>query len=162
MNAAIVPCRPIGVVHSRFTEAVGMPIQTAGAAQELACLEVHPEFEAGLRDIEGFEFLWLITQLHRVKHEKLEVVPFLDTQSHGVFATRAPARPNRLGLSLVQLLRREGCLLYFAGNDMLDGTPVLDIKPYVPAFDIRQTTRVGWFEDKLDQLASTQADGRMG
>lgn len=73
-----------------------------------------------------------------------------------------PAPQPGLGLSLVQLLRREGCLLYFAGNDMLDGTPVFDIKPYVPAFDIRQTTRVGWFEDKLDQLASTQADGRMG
>lgn len=156
-----IPCRPIGVVRSRFTEAVGMPIQTAGAAEEPGRVELYPAFEAGLRDIEGFEFLWLITHLHQVATERLEVLPFLDTESHGVYATRAPARPNRLGLSLVRLLRREGRVLHFEGNDMLDGTPLLDIKPYVPKFDSRETARVGWFGQRLDRLDSTRADDRM-
>jgi len=161
MSPELVQCRPIGVVRSRFADPVGMPIQTAGAAQEVAWLEVHEEFETGLRDIEGFEFLWLITHLHQASSEKLEVVPFMDTVSHGVFATRAPVRPNRLGLSLVQLLRREGCLLHFAGNDMLDGTPVLDIKPYVPGLDSRRTDHIGWFAKNIEKFASTKSDGRM-
>ena len=161
MNLDIITCRPIGVVHSRFIDPVGMPIQTAGATHEIAHLEVFEEFEAGLRDIEGFEFVWLITHLHQVQAERLEVVPFLDNQSHGVFATRAPARPNRMGLSLVQLLRREGRVLHFAGNDMLDGTPVLDIKPYVPYFDSRQTNHIGWFAKNVENLASTRSDDRM-
>lgn len=161
MNDDAVQCRPIGVVRSRFTDPIGMPVQTAGAPHEVACLEVHEAFEAGLRDIEGFEFVWLITHLHQVQVERLEVVPFLDNESHGVFATRAPARPNRLGLSLVRLLRREGRLLHFAGNDMLDGTPVLDIKPYVPKFDVRQTERVGWFAKNLPSLEQTRSDARM-
>src|SRR5690606_34712090 len=127
----IVTCRPVGMVHSRFTEAAGMPIQTAGAPDETGTLEVFPEYEAGLRDIEGFEYLILLTHLHRCPAERLEVVPFLDDTSHGVFATRAPARPNRIGLSIVRLLSVEGRRLHFSGNDMLDQTPVLDIKPYV-------------------------------
>jgi len=162
MNLDMITCQPIGVVRSRFIDPVGMPIQTAGAPHEIAHLEVFEEFEAGLRDIEGFEFVWLITHLHQVQAERLEVVPFLDNQSHGVFATRAPARPNRMGLSLVQLLGREGRVLHFAGNDMLDGTPVLDIKPYVPQFDARETARVGWFAKNIDKLDATRSDARMG
>lgn len=159
-TAQAVACRPIGHVRSRFTDPVGMPIQTAGAADEAGRVELLPEFEAGLRDIEGFDYLILITHLHQAV-EKLEVVPFMDDSSHGVFATRAPARPNRLGLSIVRLVRREGLLLHFLGNDMLDGTPVLDIKPYVPRFDVRETERVGWFGARLDQLPRTRSDGRM-
>jgi tRNA (Thr-GGU) A37 N-methylase len=87
---------------------------------------------------------------------------FLDTESHGVFATRAPARPNRLGLSIVRLVSVEGTTLHFSGNDMMDGTPVLDIKPYVPRFDVRETERVGWFGARLDQLPGIRSDGRMG
>lgn len=158
---ALITCRPIGRVISRFTEVQGMPIQTAGALDEPLQLEVYAEFEAGLRDIEGFDHLWLLTHLHQEPQERLEVVPFLDQHSHGVFATRAPARPNRLGLSLVRLLGREGRWLKLAGNDLLDGTPVLDIKPYVPRFDVRETQRIGWFEGHLDRLASTCSDGRM-
>ena len=90
------------------------------------------------------------------------MVPFLDNESHGVFATRAPARPNRLGLSIVRLLSVEDTTLRFSGNDMMDGTPVLDIKPYVPAFDVRQIERVGWFGARLDQLPRIRSDGRMG
>jgi tRNA-Thr(GGU) m(6)t(6)A37 methyltransferase TsaA len=156
-----VLCRPIGAVKSRFTDPTGMPIQTAGVPDETARIEVLPEFAAGLRDIEGFDYLILITHLHRAAHERLQVIPFLDDTPHGVFATRAPTRPNRLGLSIVKLLRVEGHVLHFAGNDMLDGTPVLDIKPYVPRFDVRQTERIGWFEKRVNTVTEVRSDGRM-
>jgi len=156
-----VVCRPVGVVRSRFTQAAGMPIQTTGAPDEPGRVEVFPEFAPGLRDIEGFDYLILITRLHAGESEKLEVVPFLDDASHGVFATRAPARPNRLGLSIVRLTAVEGATLHFSGNDMMDGTPVLDIKPYVPRFDVRETQRVGWFGARLDRLPDARSDDRM-
>jgi len=159
-SAGQILCRPIGFVRSAFTETVGMPIQTAGSPDEPGHVEVREEFRAGLRDIEGFEFLILLTHLHRAQ-ERLEVVPFLDDESHGVFATRAPARPNRIGLSIVKLVGVEGSVLHFTGNDMLNGTPVLDIKPYVPRFDVRDTDRIGWFARKIAQLPGTRADGRM-
>jgi len=157
-----VTCRPIGVVHSRFAEVSGMPIQTAGAPDEPGRIEVFAEYAAGLQDIEGFDYLILLTHMDRCASERLQVVPFLDTQTHGVFATRAPARPNRIGLSIVRLLSVEGLILHFSGNDMLDQTPVLDIKPYVPRFDVRSTERVGWFGPRLGQLPDVRADDRMG
>ncbi len=162
MTVSEVVCRTVGIVRSRFAATEGMPIQTAGAADEPGRLEVLPEFALGLRDIEGFEFLILVTHMHLGTRESLEIRPFLDDKTHGVFATRAPARPNRLGLSIVRLLRVDGATLHFAGNDMVDGTPVLDIKPYVPRFDVRETTRIGWFADKLDVLPTIRSDGRMG
>lgn len=158
---APIAMRPIGRIHSPHTQLDGMPIQTAGAPQAPVQLEVFAEFAPGLRDIEGFEFLILLTHLHACRNERLEVVPFLDTQPHGIFATRAPARPNRIGLSIVQLESVDGCRLHLRGNDMLDGTPVLDIKPYVPAFDARVTQRIGWFGPRLPALAATRSDGRM-
>lgn len=154
-------CRPLGTVRSAFTETSGMPIQTAGSPDEPGHVEVFEEFRPGLRDIEGFDYLILLTHLHRAQ-ERLEVVPFLDDESHGVFATRAPARPNRIGLSIVRLVALEdGGILRFTGNDMLDGTPVLDIKPYVPRFDVRETDRIGWFAKSIAQLPAVRADGRM-
>ena len=157
---APIEVRPIGVVLSPFQTTIGMPIQTVAAARAPARLDVFAEYTAGLRDIEGFEYLMLITHLHQAT-ERLEVVPFMDTRSHGVFATRAPARPNRLGLSIVRLLAVQGSCLHFEGNDMLDGTPVLDIKPYVPALDVRATERIGWFEQGLQRLPGTLSDDRM-
>ena len=155
-----IEMRPLGFIESPFQSTQGMPIQTVAAAEVEGRLKVLPEYLPGLRDIEGFEYLILITQLHQAV-EKLEVVPFMDTTSHGVFATRAPARPNRLGLSIVQLTHVADGVLHFKGNDMLDGTPVLDIKPYVPALDVRQTDRIGWFEQGLQRLPSTLSDQRM-
>jgi tRNA-Thr(GGU) m(6)t(6)A37 methyltransferase TsaA len=152
--------RPIGVVRSPFQTSTGMPIHTVAAADAQARVQVFEEFAAGLRDVDGFDYLILLTHLH-LATEKLEVVPFMDTQSHGVFATRAPARPNRIGMSIVRLLRVDGCTLHFSGNDMLDGTPVLDIKPYVPALDVRQTERIGWFAHGLLNLPSAVSDERM-
>ena len=151
--------QPIGRIHSPFTSTTGMPIQTVAAAEVTGHVEVFEAFAPGLRDIQHFDYLILLTHLHQAS-EKLEVVPFMDTQSHGGFATRSPARPNRLGLSIVRLLRVEGSALHFSGNDMLDGTPVLDIKPYVPALDVRSTARIGWFEQGLAKLP-TLSDDRM-
>lgn len=160
-QSAEVVCRPIGIIRSPFKAPVGTPIQTAAAPDEIARLEVLPEFVAGLRDLESFEFVILITHFHECADERLELTPFLDDRSHGVFATRAPARPNRLGLSIVRLLRIDGATVHFRGNDMVDGTPVLDIKPYVPGFDARSTERIGWFSGRLDTLPGVLADGRM-
>lgn len=155
-----IAMRPIGAIRSPYRATQGMPIQTVAAADVEGELEVFAQFAEGLRDIEGFEYLILLTHLHQAV-EKLQVVPFMDTASHGVFATRAPARPNRIGLSIVRLVEVKGRVLRFAGNDMLDGTPVLDIKPYVPALDVRQTERIGWFEQGLRRLPSTVSDDRM-
>jgi tRNA-Thr(GGU) m(6)t(6)A37 methyltransferase TsaA len=155
-----IAVRPIGIVRSPFHTTQGMPIQTVAAADVGGELEVFEEFAAGLRDIEGFDYLIVLTHLH-LASEKLEVVPFMDTRSHGVFATRSPARPNRLGLSIVRLASVQGRVLRFLGNDMLDGTPVLDIKPYVPALDVRATERIGWFAQGLQRLSSTRSDDRM-
>ncbi len=156
-----IVCRPVGIIHSRFKETVGVPVQTAGVPNEWGELEVFAEFEPGLKDIAGFEFLILLTHLHLSPYERLEVVPFLDTETHGIFATRAPARPNRIGMSIVRLESVEGRLLKFSGNDMVDQTPVLDIKPYVPTFDVRNTEKIGWFSGRLDALPSTVSDKRM-
>lgn len=155
-----ITLRPIGIIHSPFQSTQGVPIQTVAAADVEGELEVFEEFAPGLRDIEGFEFLILITHLHQAV-ERLEVVPFMDTVSHGVFATRAPARPNRLGLSIVQLVQVKGRILCFRGNDMLDSTPVLDIKPYVPQLDVRSTEQVGWFDHGLQRLPGAVSDDRM-
>ena len=152
---------PIGVIHSEFKSKVGVPIQTASAPELHAELHVLPAYAGGLRDLEAFEYLILLTHMHLVSEELLEVVPFLDTATHGVFATRAPSRPNRIGLSIVRLLSIDGTTLHFEGNDMIDGTPVLDIKPYVPAFDVRQTERIGWFASRIDQLPGKRSDDRM-
>lgn len=155
-----VVCRPVGIVRSRFVVPEGVPVQAAAVPHEIASVEVLPAFAAGLRDLAGFDHLILITHFHRCKVELLEVTPFLDDQPHGVFATRAPARPNRLGLSIVRLLALEGTQLHIAGNDMVDGTPVLDIKPYLARFDAPAPGRIGWFEGRLDDLAQRRADGR--
>ena len=153
---------PIGHVRSPFTSKVGVPIQTAAAQDVSGEVVLLPQFSAGLKDLDQFEYIILLTHLHLGTDESLEVVPFLDTVPRGVFATRSPNRPNRIGMSVIRLLSISGHAIAFSGNDMLDGTPVLDIKPYVPAFDVRHTSRIGWFSKNLDQLPGKLSDGRMG
>lgn len=160
-SSTTVPLRTVGIVHSRFVDVQGMPVQTAAAVQEAGRIEVFAEFGPALQDIEGFEFLIVLTHMHLCEKERLQVLPFLDDQPHGAFATRAPSRPNRMGLSIVRLESVDGLFLHFTGNDMVDGTPVLDIKPYIPRFDVRETDRIGWFEGKLGQLPDKLSDGRM-
>ncbi len=151
---------PVGVVRSPFTDPAGMPIQSASASGVAGRVELEPEFAAGLRDLDGFSHLWLLCHLHRVRGSSLEVVPFLDAVSHGIFATRSPKRPNPISLSLVRLESIQGTVLHISEIDVLDGTPVLDIKPYVPRFDARQTDRIGWFAARLDRLENTLSDDR--
>jgi tRNA (adenine37-N6)-methyltransferase len=150
----------IGVMHSSFTDPVGMPIQPMGASGTTAELEVFPDFETGLSDVEGFSHLILIYYLHRVTTTKLTVTPFLDTVPHGVFATRAPTRPNPIGLSTVRLLNRHGRYLQLENVDILDGTPVLDIKPCVPEFDHCAVDRIGWLETVRGQISDRRSDDR--
>ena len=132
MDLAPVTYQPIGVIHSPFSELVGMPVQSAGAAGVAGRIELLPDYAAGLRDIGGFSHLILLYHLHLTSGAALEVTPFLDDEPHGIFATRSPKRPNALGLSVVRLTGVGADWLDIADVDVVDGTPLLDIKPYVP------------------------------
>jgi tRNA (adenine37-N6)-methyltransferase len=151
---------PIGIIRSPFQEPTGMPIQTVAAQGAAGTLELEPQFAGALKDLHEFSHLWLLVHLHRSAGFALDVTPFMDDQSHGVFATRAPRRPNPIGLSLVKLVRVEGCTLQLEELDVLDGTPVLDIKPYVPRLDRRSAERIGWFKDNIQKVFDTRADDR--
>jgi tRNA-Thr(GGU) m(6)t(6)A37 methyltransferase TsaA len=135
----------IGLIHSPHRQAEGTPIQPRWAAGIEGAVEVFPEFAPGLRDLEGFDRIWLLYWLDRAQSAQLEVVPYLDTRKRGIFATRAPSRPNPIGLSCVRLLAVEGAQLRVADLDVLEGTPLLDIKPYVPDCDVFPVERIGWF-----------------
>jgi tRNA-Thr(GGU) m(6)t(6)A37 methyltransferase TsaA len=135
---------PIGVIHSPFTEKDQTPIQ-ASRSQTRGCVEVFTEFSGGLQDLEGFSHIILLYVFHCSSGYSLQVKPFLDDQLRGLFATRHPCRPNPIGLSVVRLLARRENILDIEGVDMLDGTPLLDIKPYVPEFDERSDVGTGWY-----------------
>jgi tRNA (adenine37-N6)-methyltransferase len=137
---------PIGVVHSPFSDLSGMPIQPSQAVGIPGRIELLPELQEGLKDLEGFSHLILLYHFHKSSGFNLEVVPFLDTVSRGLFATRAPKRPNPIGLSIVRLVSIEAATLAIEDVDILDGTPLLDIKPYISAFDHRPGSRSGWLE----------------
>ena len=137
----------IGIVRTPFTQIAGTPIQGATTCGE-GIVEVFPEFADGLRDLDGFDRVWLIYFFDRAVEAHLAVRPYLDDCERGVFATRSPARPNHLGLCAVRLLRVEGRRLFVSGLDMIDGTPLIDIKPYVPEFDAFAVERTGWYAGK--------------
>ena len=149
---------PIGIIHSPHRQADGTPIQAALAAGAQGTVEVFPEYATGLRDLEGFERVWLVYWFDRAKPAELVVTPYLDTRPRGLFATRAPSRPNPIGLSAVRLLGMTGRILQVDGLDILDNTPLLDIKPYIPAFDAFEAKRIGWCAGV--QSSGTVADGR--
>jgi len=150
--------QPIGIVNSPFTTTEGMPIQPLRAERALGSVVVDPEYAEGLTDLEGFSHIILLCHLHRARPYQLKVVPFLDTVARGLFSTRAPSRPNPIGLSLVRLLEIDGNTLKIADLDLLDGTPLLDIKPYVGEFDVRSGTRFGWLQNAHD--CHVTSDGR--
>jgi tRNA (adenine37-N6)-methyltransferase len=135
---------PIGFIHSPFKDKNEMPIQ-ASLSETTGQVEIFEEFAEGLQDIDGFSHIILLYVFHRSSGYELSVTPFLDVQKRGLFATRYPARPNPLGLSVVRLLARRANLLDIQGIDVLDGTPLLDVKPYVPDFDIRVVEKTGWY-----------------
>jgi tRNA-Thr(GGU) m(6)t(6)A37 methyltransferase TsaA len=151
---------PIGIVRSPFATHDGMPIQSVAARGVQGHIELDPAYAAGLSDLDGFSHLHLITHLHRTGPASLRVMPYLDTTERGVFATRSPKRPNAIGLSLVRLVRIDGTVLHVEELDLLDGTPLLDIKPYVPPFDDRAGARYGWFEQRAQNVHAVRADAR--
>lgn len=142
----IIEYKPIGVVHSPFLERKGTPIQPSRSEGARGTVEVFSEYAEGLSDLDGFSHIILLCHLHRSTEWRHKVVPFLDTEPRGLFATRAPCRPNPIGLSVVNLLGIEGAVLSIENLDLIDGTPVLDIKPYVGEFDDRSNVRTGWLE----------------
>jgi len=160
MNAASVEFQAIGIIHSPFTEPRGMPIQPAGARGVAGSVEVFEEFRDGLADLDGFSHVILLYHFHRSEGFSLSVVPFLDERARGVFATRAPRRPNPLGLSVVKLCGVEGGVLRIENVDVLDGTPLLDIKPYVPQFDAAEDVRTGWLAAAEGSAAEKRSDDR--
>jgi len=152
--------QPIGIVHSNFKNPEGTPIQPKADKGTEAIIEVFAEYAEGLKDLDGFSHIFIVFHLHLAERKSLSVIPFLDTNSHGIFATRSPARPNSIGLSVVELIRISDNRLYIKNIDILDGSPVLDIKPYVPDFDVFKTSKNGWLENNLHKLETQKDDGR--
>ena len=154
--------KPIGVIHTSFNSLGEMPIQPTSDASGPGLVEIFPEFTDALRDLEGFSHIYLLYHFHKVRQSQLVVTPFLDSNPHGIFATRAPARPNPLGLSLVKLIRIDRNQVYVEGVDVLNETPLLDIKPFVPEFESVQDVRIGWLEQVRDKIRSQRSDDRFG
>lgn len=150
----------IGIIHSPHREPKGAPIQPTGAAEFKGRVEVFPEFQEGLVDLDGFERIILIYHFNLSNGFELMAKPFLDDQKRGLFSTRAPKRPNPLGLSIVRLLGVENNILHIQDVDIVDKTPLIDIKPYVPQFDSFPDSRAGWIDAAHLSAKSVRADDR--
>ncbi len=145
-----IKINPIGVIHTPFKEIANMPIQPLAAQGIKGVIELNEEYLAGLKDLDGFSHITLIYHFHKIDGYKLEVTPFMDTQPHGIFSTKSPKRPNAIGLSTVKLLGIEGNKLFIEEIDVLDGTPLIDIKPFYPRYDNRENVAIGWLEKNKD------------
>jgi tRNA-Thr(GGU) m(6)t(6)A37 methyltransferase TsaA len=152
--------RPIGIIRSPFDKLEDMPIQPSSESSGPGVVEVYPDFAPGLKDLEGFSHIYLLYHLHKAGEVKLEVTPFLDEQPRGLFATRAPSRPNPIGLSLVKVARIQENLIHVERVDVLDGTPLIDLKPYIPVFEETEEARVGWLENARERIRSRNSDAR--
>lgn len=139
--------KPIGVIHTPFRRPQGTPIQSAFAKDVKGTVEVFDEYTSGMKDLDGFERIWLIYWFDRCVDYKLIVTPYMDTEQRGLFATRAPSRPNPIGISPVRLEKVESNKIYISDVDILDGTPLLDIKPYSPKFDCFDVAHGGWLKN---------------
>ena len=137
-----------------------MPIQPTSESSGLGTVEIYTEFIDGLKDLGGFSHIYLLYHFHKTRKPKLLVTPFLDTEAHGIFATRAPSRPNPIGISLVKIVSLENNFIHVDHVDILDGTPLLDIKPYVPEFENAHDVRVGWLEQVKGQIRTRKSDER--
>lgn len=160
MRAKRIIYHSIGRIHSPLKDTEGAPIQPAAASTIRGTVEVEQKYRAGLKDLEGFSHIILIYHFHLVKSLSLEVVPFLDEESHGVFATRAPTRPNAIGISVVKLLKVSRNRLFVENVDVVDGTPLLDIKPFVSQFDSARKSSIGWLAKSAHKVISQKSDGR--
>ncbi|MBN2744421.1 MAG: tRNA (N6-threonylcarbamoyladenosine(37)-N6)-methyltransferase TrmO [Marinilabiliaceae bacterium] len=150
---------PIGVIHTPFHEPQGMPIQPSAPGSGSGFVEVFEDYATGLNHIEGFSHLILLYHFHRAPDAQLQVTPFMDDHPHGIFATRSPTRPNAIGMSIVRLIDRIDNRLYVDQLDMLDKTPLIDIKPFFEPYDNRTNTRQGWLNTRKT-IENTRADGR--
>jgi tRNA-Thr(GGU) m(6)t(6)A37 methyltransferase TsaA len=160
-NRKAITFTPIGILHTPFMSLEQMPIQPASKSSAPGTAEIFPEYQAALDDLSSFSHVILIYHLHRVEGWKPKVTPFLDNVERGLFATRAPWRPNPIGLSIVGLERIQSSVVYLAKVDILDGTPLLDIKPYVPSFDQPQDpVKIGWLTDTVEEVQDRQSDDR--
>jgi len=151
---------PIGIIHSPFKDINGIPIQSTGAQGIKGTIEIAPEYLEGLDGIEGFSYIILLYHFHLSNGFSLKVRPFLSEGKYGVFATRAPKRPNPIGISIVKLIQVEGTKLYIEDVDIVDNTPLLDIKPYVPQFDMRDAKKIGWLTERIADVRQKKADNR--
>ena len=151
---------PVGYFRSPFSDVKGMPIQPVGGLEIEGIIEILPQFQKGLLDLEGFSHVIVLSHLHQIKGYDLVVKPFLDNVDHGIFATRSPKRPNPIGLSVMRLKSVSQTSIIVAGIDVLDGTPVLDVKPYVADFDQCDASRFGWFEGKSSNATHHLSDDR--
>jgi len=158
MEQKTLTCKPIGIIHTPFRQANGTPIQPAKGKGTKGRVEVDNAYVDGLKDLDGFERIWLLFWCDRASEAKLHVKPYMDTQIRGLFSTRSPSRPNAIGLSCVKLLSVNGNRLEIEDVDMLDGTPLLDIKPYVAKFDTFEVKRSGWTDIATNE--NTKADNR--
>lgn len=152
--------KQIGIIHSPHKDIKGMPVQPSSAEGIKGTVEVYENYAEGLKDIDGFSHIILLYHLHKVEKSELIVTPFLDTAPRGVFATRAPTRPNPIGLSIVRLKSIEGNVLHIENIDILDGTPLLDIKPYIKEFDHNENVRTGWMKAARGEIESKRSDNR--
>jgi len=150
----------IGIIHTPFTDLEKMPIQPRGASDIEGQVVVHEKFAEGLRDLDGFSHIYLIYLFHKATRTELIVVPFMDTVGRGVYATRSPLRPNHIGISIVDLVSVEGNIVNVRGIDILDGTPLIDIKPFITAFDRVNASRDGWMTATSAEVAAKRSDTR--
>jgi tRNA-Thr(GGU) m(6)t(6)A37 methyltransferase TsaA len=150
----------IGIIHSPFKELKGMPIQPAAALDVEGWIEIYPDYVEGLKDLDGFSHIYLLYHFHKANQAKLTVTPFLDTVPRGVFSTRAPSRPNPVGLSVVALDRVDHNRIYIRNVDILDGTPLIDVKPYIPEFEQQEELRTGWLEASGEEIRNKLSDDR--
>ncbi len=153
---------PIGAIHTPFSSPEGMPIQPAGAMGVPGRIEIFSKYVEGLKDLEGFSHVILLYHFHRSEGYRLLVTPFMDDELRGLFATRAPKRPNPIGLSVVRLVEVAGNELHVENVDVLDGTPLLDLKPYIPDVDVHPADRMGWLEETRREMKNKRSDDRFG
>jgi tRNA-Thr(GGU) m(6)t(6)A37 methyltransferase TsaA len=160
MNIAVTP---IATIKTPFVTLEDMPIQPRGAKDVYATIEFHPEYQAGLKDLDGFSHVYLIYHFHKIANHQLEVIPFNDktNSQRGIFSTRSPVHPNKIGLSIVELVSVTDNTVTIKGIDVLDGTPLLDIKPYIENFDkIDGPVKSGWMKSSLQEVINKRSDGR--
>lgn len=154
----MVQFTPIGFAKSQYKTIENMPIQGSNIADNTGELIILPEFIDGLKDLDGFSHIYVIFHLNKSTSSALQVIPFLDDKPHGIFATRSPKRPNPIGLTIVEITNIEKGAIFVKGLDLIDNTPILDIKPYIQAFDNIQNTKDGWYVNGKDPKQTLSDD----